>query len=115
MQSEEAKKEFEEITKCIIAAYEELKKEDENYKESTKSEKVIFFEEEEIAQRLFGKGYQEIKYSMYAPGNEEMRAKFLEELDKKKRSKEASQQEPPRENSSGNRAGASYQASTVTP
>lgn len=52
---------------------------------------------------------------MYAPGNEEMRAKFLEELDKKKRSKEASQQEPPRESSSGNRAGASYQASTVAP
>jgi hypothetical protein len=28
----ESKKEFEEITKCIIAAYDELKKEDQNYK-----------------------------------------------------------------------------------
>lgn len=44
-----------------------------------------------------------------------MRAKFLEELEKKKRSKETSQQYPSRENSNGNRAGASYQASTVAP
>ena len=52
---------------------------------------------------------------MYAPGNEEMRTKFLEELDKIKRAKEGSQQQPPRESTSGNRAGPSYQTSTVSP
>lgn len=50
---------------------------------------------------------------MYAPGNEEVRAKFLEELEKKKRTKEASQQQPQKESSSGNREGSSYQTSTV--
>lgn len=61
-----------------------MKKTDANYKESLREEVEIFKEEEEISQELFNKRYSDIKHTLYTPGNEEMRNKFLEALKKKK-------------------------------
>lgn len=93
VQSEEKKREFEEITKCIIAAYDMLKKE-EHYRPPASS---FYEEEEEVAQHLFSKSYNEIKYDMYAPGKEQMRASFLDELQKRRAAKgqQRQQQTPP--------------------
>jgi hypothetical protein len=94
VQSDEKKREFEEITKCIIAAYDQLKKEDEQYRQPSSS---FYEEEEEVAQQLFSKSYNEIKYDMYATGKEQMRASFLDELQRRRAAKgqQQQQQNPP--------------------
>jgi hypothetical protein len=115
VQSEERKREFEEITKCIIAAYDHLKREDENYRDPASTYPAAFYEEEELAQLLFGKSYHEIKYEMYAPGNEAMRTRFLEELSRKKKTAAGDdQKQTPKEQPAAPRT-ATYTQSVASP
>ena len=78
-QLESDRKEREEICKIIIAAYEQLKKEQEGAHGS--QDEVGLEDENEVAWELFNKPYNSIKHTLYLSGNEKRRADFVQKLE----------------------------------
>lgn len=66
--NEETKKEYDEITKCIALAYDEIKRKEPEFQQAAK-EAELFTDEDEIAEKMFGKRYNEVKMTLYSSGN----------------------------------------------
>jgi hypothetical protein len=70
----------EEITKCIIQAFDKISSERIRSQIEKGIYDKIYKDEDEIAMKIYGKKFDEIKYDLFKEGNNEKRAEFMEEL-----------------------------------
>jgi hypothetical protein len=74
------KGENEEITKCIIAAFDKISSERIRTQIDKGIYDKIYKDEDDIAMKIYGKKFNEIKYELFKEGNSAKRAEFMEEL-----------------------------------
>jgi hypothetical protein len=74
------KVENEEITKCIIQAFDKISSERIRTQIDKGIYDKIYMDEDEIAMKIYGKKFNDIKYELFKEGNGAKRAEFMEEL-----------------------------------
>lgn len=74
------KVENEEITKCIIQAFDRISSDRIRAQIDKGIYDKIYKDEDEIAMNIYGKKFNEIKYDLFKEGNASKRAEFMEEL-----------------------------------
>ena len=72
----------EEITKCIIQAFDRISSDRIRVQINKGIYDKIYKDEDEIAMKIYGKKFNEIKYDLFKEGNAAKRTEFMDELQK---------------------------------